>query len=98
KASVRDAPRRHGIDFVEVITRPAAIARRLLVVWFARKSTAAGEADLAATISAIAAAWHPGDRSVRIEAGSDRPAVQVTSVELRAGRLFVRVDSAGDYG
>lgn len=93
RALLRAHPNLHGIDYVEVVTAPPADNQLVLDVFFIAKTTALGQASLAALLAALDGATG----RVSIAGGVRVQEIKVTSVALVGDHLRVRVSQPGDF-
>jgi hypothetical protein len=82
-----------GIDFVEIVTEPAADNQRVLLVSFIPKSTLAGQIALADMLDLLDGNLN----AVEITGGVRVRDVEILAVERDGNRLRIRVDQPGDF-
>lgn len=83
----------NGIDYIEVVTEPAADNQRVLEVYFIDKSTAAGQANLSLMLDAL-----DGDKDkFSLRGGVRIPNIKVNTVQRVADHLELRVSEPGDF-
>jgi hypothetical protein len=83
----------HGIDYLEVVTAPAADNQFVLELQFIEKDTAAGHSDLLNLLDDLEN--DPG--RISITGGARVRDPQVTGAEAQDTRLRVRVSQRGDF-
>ncbi|NIM95762.1 MAG: putative baseplate assembly protein [Anaerolineales bacterium] len=83
----------HGIDYVEIVTTPAALNQRVINIYFIAKTTTAGATHLANMLASLDDAVE----SVSIVGGVRIPAVQVEAVKHVVDHIEVTVKQPGDF-
>jgi hypothetical protein len=98
RAAIAAANTLHGIDYVEIVTSPAALNQLAFDVFFIQKRNAAGTADLGLML----ADFHGNVSAVRIEGGVRERSLRVLDVARHPNPatgtgLRIRVDRPGDF-